>query len=329
MSHCHSNTSFEPISSGRHFIFHVNAELAGCRLDHFLVRAVPEASRSLLTESVRGGLITVDSLHRKNSYCLKAGEFVAGSLFVAPAMALLPEQISFEILFEDSHLLVLSKPPGLVVHPGSGNLTGTLVNGLLYHCQAIAGVGDDMVRPGIVHRLDKDTSGLMVVAKEDSTHRKLVDAFKLRMVEKHYLALVHGIPDRTAGRIVASIGRHPFHRQKMAVRENGRHAATNWQVLQQFSAGFSLVRLQIETGRTHQIRVHMASIGHPVAGDVVYGNGAGKRKFPRQLLHSAQLGFVHPVTGEDLVFSAPMWPDFSLVIDQLTKELTQAGRDLL
>ena len=298
-------------------------------MDHFLVRAVPEVSRSVLAESIRGGLIKVDSLQRKSSYCLKAGECVAGSLFVAPAMDLLPEQIAFEILFEDPHLLVLSKPPGLVVHPGSGNPAGTLANGLLYHCQTIVGVGDDVIRPGIVHRLDKDTSGLMVVAKEEGVHRKLVDAFKARLVDKRYLALLHGIPERKQGRIVASIGRHPVHRQKMAIRENGRHAVTNWQVLQEFSAGFSLVQLQIETGRTHQIRVHMASIGHPVAGDMVYRGGRGTRKFPRQLLHSAQLRFVHPVTGEELVFSAPLWPDFSLIVDQLTDETKQVARDRL
>jgi len=323
MSHCSCKSSSDP------FIFHVNTEQAGCRLDHFLVRAVPEVSRSVLAESIRGGLIKVDSLQRKSSYCLKAGECVAGSLFVAPAMDLLPEQIAFEILFEDPHLLVLSKPPGLVVHPGSGNPAGTLANGLLYHCQTIVGVGDDVIRPGIVHRLDKDTSGLMVVAKEEGVHRKLVDAFKARLVDKRYLALLHGIPERKQGRIVASIGRHPVHRQKMAIRENGRHAVTNWQVLQEFSAGFSLVQLQIETGRTHQIRVHMASIGHPVAGDMVYRGGRGTRKFPRQLLHSAQLRFVHPVTGEELVFSAPLWPDFSLIVDQLTDETKQVARDRL
>lgn len=298
-------------------------------MDHFLVRAVPEASRSTLTESVRAGLIKVDSLARKSSYCLKAGECVAGSLFVAPAMDLLPEEIPFEILFEDSYLLVLSKPPGLVVHPGSGNQAGTLVNGLLYHCQAIAGVGDDAVRPGIVHRLDKDTSGLMVVAKEEGTHRKLVDAFKARMVDKQYLALLHGILEQKTGRIMAAIGRHPVHRQKMAIREDGRYAATNWQVVKEFAPGFSLVRLQIETGRTHQIRVHMASIGHPVAGDNVYGCGRGKRKFPRQLLHAAQLSFTHPVTGEPLVFSDPLWPDFSLILDQLADETKQVRRERL
>lgn len=316
-------------SSEHHFIFHVNAEQAGCRLDHFLVRAVPEASRSVLTESVRSGLIKVDSVQRKSSYCLKAGESIAGSLFVAPAMDLLPEEIAFEILYEDPYLLILSKPPGLVVHPGSGNHSGTLANGLLYHCQTIAGVGDDVVRPGIVHRLDKDTSGLMVVAKEEGAHRKLVDAFKARKVDKHYLALLHGILEQKTGRVVASIGRHPVHRQKMAIREDGRHAVTNWQVLQEFSAGFSLVQLQIETGRTHQIRVHMASIGHPVAGDAVYSGGREKRKFPRQLLHSAQLRFVHPVSGEDLFFSAPLWPDFSLIVDKLTDETKQVGKDQL
>jgi 23S rRNA pseudouridine1911/1915/1917 synthase len=328
MSHCSGKSSVDP-SLAHHFSFHVNAEQAGCRLDHFLVRAIPEASRTLLTESVRDGLIQVDSQYRKSSYSLKAGECVAGSLAIAPVTALLPEQIAFDILFEDPYLLVLSKPPGLVVHPGSGNQAGTLVNGLLFHCQTIIGVGDDVVRPGIVHRLDKDTSGLMVVAKEEGTHRKLVEAFKARKVDKQYLALVHGFPVQQTGRIVASIGRHPIHRQKMAVRENGRHAVTNWQVLQEFVGGFSLVRLRIETGRTHQIRVHMASIGHPVAGDLVYGGGRGKRQFPRQLLHAANLSFIHPITGQDLVFSTPLWPDFALIINQLTDETNQAGQDQL
>lgn len=319
MNHC-SNQSPFAFSTEHPFLFFVNAEQAGSRLDHFLVRSIPGASRTALNDAVRHGLITVDDLHKKSSYCLKTGECVAGSLIAPPAQDLLPENISFDIHFEDPHLLVLSKPPGLVVHPGSGNYTGTLVNGLLHYCQAMGNVGDDALRPGIVHRLDKDTSGLMVVAKEERTHRLLVDAFKNRMVEKYYLALLHGFFERKSGRIVASIGRHPIHRQKMTVREDGRFAATNWQVLQEFSAGFSLVRLKIETGRTHQIRVHMASLGHPVAGDLLYGRGRGTAKFPRQLLHSAQLSFTHPVTGQDLFFSAPLWPDFSLIVDQLKAE---------
>lgn len=311
------------------FVFLVKSDQAGCRLDHFLMRAIPGVSRSVLTESVRGGLIKVDGFQRKSGYSLKAGESVSGSLFVAPAMNLLPEEIPFEILFEDPFLLVLSKPPGLVVHPGNGNQSGTLVNGLLYYCNTIAGVGDDVTRPGIVHRLDKDTSGIMVVAKEVGVHRKLVEAFKTRMVDKQYVALLHGVLKQKAGRIVAAIGRHPVHRQKMSIREEGRYAATNWEVLQEFSAGFSLVRLQIETGRTHQIRVHMASVGHPVAGDLIYGGNRGKRKFPRQLLHSARLSFVHPVTGKELAFSAPVWPDFSLVLDQLADETVHKDQNRL
>jgi len=316
----------DPPPSEHQFRFVVNAEQAGCRLDHFLARSIPDASRSMLTGAVRHGLITVNDFHRKTSYCLKAGECVAGSLLAPPAQDLIPENIPLEIHYEDSYLLVLSKPPGLVVHPGSGNHVGTLVNGLLYHCQSIVNVGDDVLRPGIVHRLDKDTSGLMVVAKEEKTHRCLVDAFKDRKVEKHYLALLHGLFERKTGRIVAPIGRHPIHRQKMTIREDGRFAATNWQVLHEFSSGFSLVRLQIETGRTHQIRVHMASLGHPVAGDLLYSRGGhDKRKFPRQLLHSAQLCFIHPVTGKELSFSAPLWPDFLLIVDQLNAEMKRDG----
>jgi len=316
----------DPPLSEHQFRFFVNTEHAGCRLDHFLVRLVPEASRSILIDAVRHGLVTVNDLHRKTSYCLKAGECVSGSLLAPPVQDLSPENIPLEILYEDSFLLVLSKPPGLVVHPGGGNHAGTLVNGLLYHCQSIVNVGDDVLRPGIVHRLDKDTSGLMVVAKEEGAHRSLVDAFKDRRIEKHYLSLVHGFFERKTGRIVAPIGRHPIHRQKMTIREDGRFAATNWQVIQEFSSGFSLVRLQIETGRTHQIRVHMASLGHPVAGDLLYARGGqGKRKFPRQLLHSAQLCFVHPITGKEMSFSAPLWPDFLLIVDQLTAEMKQDG----
>lgn len=325
MTHRISQIPLASSCSENHFLFLVNAEQAGCRLDQFLVRLIPDVSRSVLSDAVRRGTILVNNGHKKNSYCLKADECVAGFLSAPPAMALLPEKIPFKILFEDSHLLVLSKPPGLVVHPGSGNHSGTLVNGLLYHCHSIVNVGDTCLRPGIVHRLDKDTSGLMVVAKEERTHRSLVDAFKNRMVAKNYVALLRGYLERKTGRVVAPIGRHSVHRQKMTIREDGRYAATTWQVLQEYSAGFSLVQLQIETGRTHQIRVHMASLGHPVAGDQLYSIGPQKGMFPRQLLHSSQLGFTHPVTGEALLFSEPLWADFSSIVDQLSAE-TLMGR---
>jgi 23S rRNA pseudouridine1911/1915/1917 synthase len=306
-------------AAGHQFAFCVGAEQVGNRLDQFLARLLADASRSLISESIRLGLVTVNGQLRKSSYLLKADESVVGSLRPAPVMALVPEKIPFEILFEDESLLVISKPPGLVVHPGSGNHTGTLVQGLLYHCQAIADVGDEAgLRPGIVHRLDKDTSGVMVVAKEESAHRKLVEAFQARAVAKHYIALAQGIPAHRSGRIAASLGRHPVHRQKMCLREDGRFAVTNWQILQEFSSSsLSLLRLHIETGRTHQIRAHLASIGHPVAGDQLYGGSKGRIKFPRQMLHSAQLAFIHPCTGQELVFTAPLWPDFLAVLDQL------------
>ncbi len=293
---------------------------AGVRLDHLLVQSIPDISRSRITSSIRLGLILVNGEQCKASYKLKVGECVTGTLFEPPPLSVSPEKIEFPILFEDDYLLVLSKPPGLVVHPGSGNSSGTLVNGLVYHCESIAGVGD-VIRPGIVHRLDKDTSGVMVVAKKDSVHRQLVEAFKAREIGKEYLALVHGIPTDYSGRIVAAIGRHPVNRQKMAVRESsGRYAVSNWQVIEEYQGKISQVRVKIETGRTHQIRVHMAHLGHPVAGDVLYGPHRNNKSFPRQMLHAWKLKFKHPVTSEQLRFCAPVCDDMSEVIERLSSE---------
>ncbi len=301
----------------------VTSEHAGSRLDHFLVLSIPESSRSLLIQSIRRGLIRVDGSKKKSSYRLKDGELVCGMLYEPPVPQLTPENIAFDILFEDEHLLLISKPPGLVVHPGSGNPDGTLVNGLLYYCQNISDVGDEM-RPGIVHRLDKDTSGIMVIAKTVESHRLLVQAFKERAVEKEYVALLRGYLARKSGRIVAPIGRHPINRQKMAVCDKkGRYAASNWQVLAEYEEGFSLVSVGIETGRTHQIRVHMASIGHPVAGDALYGRGGDKHLFHRQMLHAGSLSFVHPVTGEQLSFRAPFPDDFKTALAALTRSVAE------
>lgn len=215
------------------------------------------------------------------------------------------------------------------MHPGSGNPSGTLVNGLLHHCLGISGVGDEM-RPGIVHRLDKDTSGIMVVAKTDPCHRFLVQAFKDRNVEKEYLALLSGVLDQKKGRIVAPLGRHPVNRQKMAISERrGRYAASSWQVLEEYDAGYSLVKVRIETGRTHQIRVHMASLGHPVAGDIVYGRGRHKQNFPRQMLHAHTLSLLHPITGNKLTFSAPLWQDFLEVVEMFRRQGVESAGSLL
>ncbi len=298
----------------------VSPEQAGSRFDHFLVQIVPDTSRALLIQSIRLGLLLVDGEKKKSSYRMKAGERVKGTLFQPAPLELIAQEVPFDILFEDDSLLLLSKPPGVVVHPASGNPSGTLVNGLLHHCLSIAGVGDEM-RPGIVHRLDKDTSGIMVVAKTDSCHRLLTQAFKERNVEKEYLALVRGFFDRKKGRIVAPIGRHPVHRQKMAICERkGRYAASSWQVVEEYDAGYSLVQVRIETGRTHQIRVHMASLGHPVAGDKVYGGGGGNQSFPRQMLHAHKLSLLHPITGKRLELAAPLWSDFQEAVAALRKQ---------
>ncbi len=307
-----------PTGSMVAFDFHVSDEDAGVRFDHFLVQAVTDISRSCLVQSIRMGLFLVDGHKKKSSYRLKSGERILGSIYEAPPQVLVPQPVPFNILFEDEFLLVISKPPGIVVHPAAGNPDGTLVNGLLYHCKEIANVGDE-VRPGIVHRLDKDTSGVMVVAKSSLCHRLLVDIFKEREVEKEYLALVHGHLRERQGRIITSIDRHPVQRQKMTVCEehHGRYAASRWQVLEEYAEGCSLLRVGIETGRTHQIRVHMASLGHPVAGDNLYGRARNTRSYPRQMLHAHCLRFVHPVTGATMDYTAPAWSDFQLIIDQL------------
>lgn len=290
---------------------------AGMRLDQFLSHYLPSVSRALVISSIRKGLILVDGVHRKSSYRLKVDETLEGAVESKAAIDVLPEKIDFPILYEDDSLLLLSKPPGLVVHPGSGNHNGTLVNGLLHYCKSIADVGDS-IRPGIVHRLDKDTSGIMVIAKTESVHRVLVDCFKNRSLQKEYLALLHGVLKKKTGRIVAPIGRHPVQRQKMSVRQTGgKHAASNWEVVQEFDNRFSLVKVSIETGRTHQIRVHMAYLGCPVVGDRVYGAGKDNSDFPRQLLHASRLVFHHPVKDILIEKEALLWPDFGEVLNRL------------
>jgi 23S rRNA pseudouridine1911/1915/1917 synthase len=316
----------DKLSSNNSFQIVIEGGLAGMRLDQFLALTIPSVSRSTLANSIRKGHICVDSVCRKNSYRLKEGEIVNGDIEKQEIIDIQPQHIEFPIIFEDEYLLLLSKPPGLVVHPGSGNSQGTLVNGLVHYCQSIAEAGDSL-RPGIVHRLDKDTSGIMLVAKQDFVHRKLVDDFKNRRLTKEYLALLHGVLKEKNGRLVASVGRHPVHRQKMAVHENGgRHAVSNWQVLQEFSNSFSFVKITIETGRTHQIRVHMASLGYPVAGDRLYGAHHNNSDFPRHLLHASRLVFHHPVTGQPMDYTAALWPDFANIVNAFdSRQTTEAA----
>ncbi len=303
--------------SGDSFLFKIHGQQTGVRLDQFLSSHLQTVSRTRITTSIRSGLITVDNKVQKASYRLKAGEIVAGTFFKSPELEVLPEKIDFTVLFEDSSLIILSKPPGIVVHPGSGNYTGTLVNGLVHYCRSISGVGDSL-RPGIVHRLDKDTSGIMVVAKTEPVQMMLMESFKNRKVKKSYLALLHGLMKDRKGRVSAPIGRHPVNRQKMTVLpDRGRHAASSWEVVAELDNRFSLARVFIETGRTHQIRVHMAHLGHPVAGDCVYGSNRKNSCFPRQLLHAHRLVLQHPVKKTMLDMTAPLWPDFMKVLEEL------------
>lgn len=291
----------------------------GQRLDHWLVGQFPESSRSALHKLIETGHVLVDGQLIKAGRRLRAGETVSVSLQPAQAVDLVPEQVDFPVLFEDDHILVISKPPGLVVHPACGHSAGTLVHGLLYRHQDLPGA--DAGRPGIVHRLDKDTSGVMLVAKNEQSLRGLMADFKDRKIRKTYHALLLHSPRERDGRVVAPIGRHPIDRKKMAIRPvHGRYAATHWHILEYFSNGWCFAEIGIETGRTHQIRVHMASVKAPVAGDVVYGGAVDKQcsvRPTRQLLHASTLRFSHPATGVECCFTAPLWEDMQTLLDAL------------
>ncbi len=293
-------------------------EEAGERLDVFLSRKIPELTRSRIKKLISEGLVSLgEGKGVKASRQVRAGEKITIRVPPPEEISLEPEEVPFEILYEDAHLAVIVKPPGVVVHPAAGHLRGTLVHGLLRRLTDLSGVGGQL-RPGIVHRLDKDTSGLMVVAKNDQAHLRLTTMFKGREVEKWYLALVHGVPEPRSGKINAPIGRHPVHRKKMmAGAPRGRSAETFYRVREVFRRA-ALLEVRPYTGRTHQIRVHLAYIGHPIVGDPLYG---GRRpqgpKAERQMLHAWRLAFEHPVTGARLSFEAPPPPDFEKLLKEL------------
>ena len=291
----------------------VPAEFAGSRLDLALARLIPQHSRSRLQNWIQAGQVTVDAnIVTEPKWKLRGSEQVAvteATDFATTPNA--PEDIALSITYEDDAILVLDKAAGLVVHPGSGNWHGTLLNALLHHAPALA----TLPRAGIVHRLDKDTSGLMVVAKTDLAQTELVRQLQARTIRREYLAVVHGNVERPVT-IDAPIGRHPTHRTSMAVVERGKPARTHVEIVERFGSA-TLVACRLETGRTHQIRVHLTAIGHPLLGDATYRGrvtGAGPlpaaaRAFPRQALHARRLGLVHPETHADMQWEAPPPPD--------------------
>ncbi|MDD5424038.1 MAG: RluA family pseudouridine synthase, partial [Candidatus Omnitrophica bacterium] len=278
------------------YTFEVGLEAGPVRLDQFLTSVFPRpVTRSHLKKLMEEGRVLVDGVPAKPHHRVKPGQKVEVSLEEAVASSLEAEEIGLDILYEDDDIVVVNKQPGIAVHPGAGVHSGTLVNALLNHCKDLSDLNEG--RPGLVHRLDKDTSGVIVIAKNNASHAELARQFKAREVKKNYLALVKGVIEIDNGVVDLPIGRHPSNRQKMAVRHDSeRNAITEYKVIKRFENS-TLVMLNLKTGRTHQIRVHMAYIGHPVLGDEKYGS---KGKFPRQALHSFYLKLRHPVTGKEM-----------------------------
>jgi 23S rRNA pseudouridine1911/1915/1917 synthase len=313
----------------RFFFFLISEEGRDQRIDAFLALQIEVLTRSRIQELIRNGAVHVNNRPIKPSYRLKLSDEVSVTIPPARPYHLEPEAVRFALIHEDPSLIILNKPPGLVVHPSPGHLTGTLVHGLLTHCRDLSGIGG-ILRPGIVHRLDKDTSGLLVVAKTDKAHSLLSAQFKAGAVKKRYLALVHGITRSKAGRIDLPIARHPIRRKEMAVvQEGGKKALTLWKKIEDLGGRFSLLSVMPKTGRTHQIRVHLSSIGHPIVGDTVYGfkrQGWKKHLFlkngrelgvERQMLHAETLGFVHPESGEYREYRAPLPEDMTGMMERL------------
>ena len=294
------------VDAGR-FRITVGPEQQASRFDHFLVANIPALSRSRLQNLIKAGYATLNGVSVKAGAKVRVGDEVVVREPLATPIEASPQQIAIDVLFEDDDLIVINKRAGIVVHPGAGNLEGTVVNALLHHCKSLSGIGGRL-RPGIVHRLDKETSGCLVAAKTDLAHQRLAGQFERRAVRKIYLALVAGHFAKSDGVVEAPIGRHAVHRTKMAIvgPPRGRVARTTWRVLRKLGDA-SLLECTLHTGRTHQIRVHLAHLGHPVLGDPIYGK---RGAFSRQMLHAWRLGFAHPRTGLWLDFESPIPLEF-------------------
>lgn len=298
-------------------VFSASTEDSGIRVDRFLQARLPDHSRSAIQKWMEDGCVLVNGKSVAKNYKLSGVCEILVRIPEPQELQVRAENIPLDIVYEDDDLLVVNKPKGMVVHPAPGNSDGTLVNALLYHCKGSLSGINGVIRPGIVHRIDKDTSGLLMVAKNDRAHLGLAEQIKEHSFDRVYETVVYGQFKEDSGTVNAPIGRHPVDRKRMAVTaSHSREAVTHFQVLERLN-GFTHLRVQLETGRTHQIRVHMAYIGHPVAGDPVYGPRKVISELHGQCLHAREIGFTHPVTGERMHFSSPLPDYFVRFLDQV------------
>ncbi len=289
--------------------FVVAPEEAGVRIDRYLSDQCQDISRSYLQKLLKEQSVLVEEKPVKTNYKVNAGDRISLTLPKIREPEIMPEEIPLDIVYEDKDIILINKPKGMVVHPAAGHYSGTLVNGLMSHCRnELSGI-NGVMRPGIVHRIDMDTTGVLIVCKNDMAHNSISEQLKEHSITRKYAAIVHGVLKEDEGTINAPIGRHPVDRKKMSINEkNGREAVTHYRVLERYRQ-FTYIECQLETGRTHQIRVHMASIGHPLLGDSVYGPAKCPFRLTGQTLHAGVLGIIHPRTGEYIEFTAPL-PDY-------------------
>lgn len=302
--------------SSKIIIKNVEPEYNGQRIDKFLSETLPEYSRSFIQKVVKDGGVLVDEKCVKSNYKLSAGQILKLNVPELVEPDIIPEDIALDILYEDDDIIVVNKPKGMVVHPAAGHYTGTLVNALMYHCRDNLSGINGVTRPGIVHRIDMNTTGVLVACKNDAAHIFLSEQLAVHSITRKYNAIVHNSFKNNSGTVDAPIGRHHIDRKKMAIDyKNGRNAVTHYSVISNYGK-YAHIECQLETGRTHQIRVHMSSIGHPLLGDDVYGSGKSPYRLEGQTLHARVLGFVHPSTGKYMEFEAPL-PDYfkEIIVD--------------
>lgn len=296
------------------------AETSGVRIDKFLSDAMPDVSRSYIQKLIRDQHIAVNKGQVKSNYKLSAGDEIEVSLPELKAPDIKPEEIPLDILYEDDDILIVNKPKGMVVHPAPGHYSGTLVNAVMFHCRDNLSGINGVSRPGIVHRIDMDTTGSLIICKNDRAHQALADQLKDHHITRRYHAIVHGNIKEDLGTVNAPIGRHPVDRKKMSTHApHGRNAITHFRVLERFG-NYTYIECELETGRTHQIRVHMASIRHPILGDLVYGPAKCPFKLQGQTLHAKILGITHPATGEYMEFDAPLPEYFIDLLEKLRNQ---------